>query len=127
MKKQEALCLELGSRRGLGHCYANWGPLARAQGDHPTARDKLQAALDIFTELKMPPERDESSCRTCEDRSLTVAAQLALRISRSACFSASGVNSCPDNIRPISRVRPCLSNSSIPATVRPLTSRFSTQ
>lgn len=57
-KKKEALCLELGLRRSLGHCYWNWGLLARDQGDHVTERAKLQAALDIFTELKMPRERD---------------------------------------------------------------------
>ena len=31
----------------------------RAQGDRKTAREKLQQALAIFTELKMPRERDE--------------------------------------------------------------------
>jgi tetratricopeptide (TPR) repeat protein len=59
LKKQEALCLELGVRRDLGHCYWTWGLLARAQGDQATERAKLQAALDIFTVLKMPRERDE--------------------------------------------------------------------
>jgi len=59
LKKKEALCLELGLRRDLGYCYWNWGLLARAQGDRATEREKLQAALDIFTELKMPRERDE--------------------------------------------------------------------
>ena len=58
LKKQEALCLELGLRRDLGYCYWNWGLLARAQGDRVTEREKLRAALDIFTELKMPRERD---------------------------------------------------------------------
>src|ERR1017187_7967794 len=57
-KKQEALCLELGVRRDLGYCYWQWGPLARAQGDRVTERTKLQTALDIFTALKMPRERD---------------------------------------------------------------------
>ena len=57
-KKQEALCLELGSRRGLAYCYWQWGLLAREQRDHKTEREKLAAALDIFTELNMPRERD---------------------------------------------------------------------
>jgi tetratricopeptide (TPR) repeat protein len=57
-KEEEALCLELGLRRDLGYCYWNRGLLARAQGDHVTERAKLPAALDIFTELKMPRERD---------------------------------------------------------------------
>jgi tetratricopeptide (TPR) repeat protein len=58
-QNQEAVCLELGLRNSLGYCYANWGLLARVQGDRATARAKLWAALDIFTELKMPRERDE--------------------------------------------------------------------
>jgi tetratricopeptide (TPR) repeat protein len=58
LQKQEALCLELGLRHSLGYCYWNWGLLARAQGDRATERTKLQAALDIFTELKMPRERN---------------------------------------------------------------------
>jgi tetratricopeptide (TPR) repeat protein len=57
-KKQQALCLELGLPRDLGICYWNWGLLARAQRDHATERAKLQAALSIFTELKMTRERD---------------------------------------------------------------------
>lgn len=57
--KKEALCLELGKRRDLGYCYWIWGLVARAQGDQGTERAKLQAALDIFTKLKMPRERDE--------------------------------------------------------------------
>ena len=32
--------------------------LARAQGDHNTGREKLKQALAIFTELKMPRQRD---------------------------------------------------------------------
>jgi tetratricopeptide (TPR) repeat protein len=59
LKKQEALCLELGSRSDLAYCYANWGLLAREQHDPKTEREKLTAALDIFTELNMPRERDE--------------------------------------------------------------------
>jgi tetratricopeptide (TPR) repeat protein len=57
-KKREALCLELGNRSGLAYCYGNWGLLAREQRDRKTEREKLAAALDIFTELKMPRERD---------------------------------------------------------------------
>jgi tetratricopeptide (TPR) repeat protein len=57
-KKKEALCLELGSRSGLAYCYANWGLLAREQGDRKTEREKLTAALDIFTKLNIPRERD---------------------------------------------------------------------
>jgi hypothetical protein len=58
LQKKEALCLEMGLRRDLGYCYWHCGLLARAQGDHATERTKLQAALAIFTELKMPRERD---------------------------------------------------------------------
>jgi tetratricopeptide (TPR) repeat protein len=56
-KKQEALCLELGNRSSLGYCYWNWGLLAREGRDAMTEREKLSAALDIFTELNMPRER----------------------------------------------------------------------
>jgi hypothetical protein len=42
----------------LTYCYANWGLLAREQRDRKTEREKLAAALDIFTQLNMPRERD---------------------------------------------------------------------
>ena len=58
LKKQEAICLELGNKSGLGYCYWHWGLLARAQGDRKTEKEKLEQALAIFTELKMPRERD---------------------------------------------------------------------
>jgi len=57
-KKAEALCVELDSKLGLGHCYWNWGLLTREMNDPKTAREKLKAALEIFTELNMPRERD---------------------------------------------------------------------
>ena len=59
LKKQEAICLELGNRSMLGYCYCNWGLLARAQGDRKTEKEKLEQALAIFTELKMPRQRDK--------------------------------------------------------------------
>jgi hypothetical protein len=58
LKKKEALCLELGNRSGLAHCYWYLGLLAGEQLDHKREREKLTTALDIFTELKMPRERD---------------------------------------------------------------------
>jgi tetratricopeptide (TPR) repeat protein len=57
-KKKEGICLELGNKSSLGNCYWNWGLLARAQGDKRTGKQKLEQALAIFTELKMPRERD---------------------------------------------------------------------
>ena len=36
---QEALCVELGLKRDLGYCYANWGFLARAQKDRQTEHE----------------------------------------------------------------------------------------
>jgi tetratricopeptide (TPR) repeat protein len=57
-KKEEALCLELGNRSGLAYCYWNWGLLSRKQRDRKTELEKLAAALVIFTDLKMPRERD---------------------------------------------------------------------
>ena len=58
LHKKEALCLELGNKASLGHCYWNWGSLAHDQEDFETEWKKLNAALAIFTELKMPRERD---------------------------------------------------------------------
>jgi len=59
LEKQEAICLELCIKRDLAYCYWSWGLLAREQGDHITEKQKLNAALEIFTELKMPRQRDE--------------------------------------------------------------------
>jgi hypothetical protein len=47
LKKQEALCLELGSRIGFAHCYWYWGLLAHKQRDRKAEREKLTAALSI--------------------------------------------------------------------------------
>jgi tetratricopeptide (TPR) repeat protein len=58
LEKKEALCLELGNRSSLAYCYWNWGLLAREQRDRKAEREKLAAALDIFSELNMPRERD---------------------------------------------------------------------
>ena len=57
-KQQEAICLELGNKVGLGYCYWQWGSLAKQQGDKQAAKQKLEQALAIFSELKMPRERD---------------------------------------------------------------------
>ena len=57
-KKEEALCLELGTRSDLAYCYWKLGLLAREQRDRNTEREKFAAALVIFTDLKMPLERD---------------------------------------------------------------------
>ena len=57
-KMEETIALELGDKSKLGTCYANWGLTARKQGDTKTAKEKLEQALAIFTELKMPRQRD---------------------------------------------------------------------
>jgi tetratricopeptide (TPR) repeat protein len=53
-RKQETICLELGNQEGLAHCYWDWGLLAREQHDSKTEKEKLEQALALFTELKMP-------------------------------------------------------------------------
>ena len=58
LNKKEEICLELGNKESLAYCYCNWGLLAREQGDQITEKQKLNAALEIFTELKVPRERD---------------------------------------------------------------------
>jgi tetratricopeptide (TPR) repeat protein len=55
-KKEETICLELGDKESLAHCYRNWGLLAREQGDRRTEREKLERALALFTDLKLPRE-----------------------------------------------------------------------
>jgi hypothetical protein len=55
-KTQEAICLELGNQASLAYCYWNWGLLAREQSDSKTEREKLERALALFTERKMPRE-----------------------------------------------------------------------
>jgi hypothetical protein len=52
-KKQEALSLELGNRSTWSYCYWNWGLLTREQRDRKAEREKLVAALVIFTDLKI--------------------------------------------------------------------------
>jgi tetratricopeptide (TPR) repeat protein len=58
LQKKEAICLELGNRASLAYCYWNWGLLLRTQGNHTASKEKLNAALSIFSELNMPRERD---------------------------------------------------------------------
>jgi nephrocystin-3 len=56
-KKQEQICRRLDNKNQLGYCYWHWADLARTLGDLKTAKEKLEEALAIFTELKMPHER----------------------------------------------------------------------
>ena len=57
-KREEALCLELRNLTSLAYCYWHWALLARKRRDRKTEWEKLTAALDIFTKLSMPWERD---------------------------------------------------------------------
>jgi hypothetical protein len=57
-KKQEAICLELGNKGGLGYCYWQWGFVAERHGNKQAKRQKLMQALTIFTDLNMIRERD---------------------------------------------------------------------
>ena len=58
LDKQENICLELGNKHGLGHCYWYRSCIAGAHGDRKAQKEKLEQALAIFTELKMPLQRD---------------------------------------------------------------------
>ena len=58
IQKKEAMCLELGNKASLGYSYYHWGLLAREMDDAQTEKEKLHAALAIFSELKMPRECD---------------------------------------------------------------------
>ena len=57
-KKKEDICLRLGNMSSLAICYWAWGLLERAFGNHEAEREKLSAALALFSELGMPRERD---------------------------------------------------------------------
>ena len=48
----------IGTFQTPSYCYWAWGRLARKQRDRKAEQEKLAAALDIFTELNMPRERD---------------------------------------------------------------------
>jgi tetratricopeptide (TPR) repeat protein len=69
LKKKEALCMELGNKDGLGYCYWNWGLLARSQKNPSAEREKLNAALAIFTDLNMPRQRDAVAAELNKTRS----------------------------------------------------------
>jgi tetratricopeptide (TPR) repeat protein len=69
LKKQEVICLELGNKMGLGHCYWYLGLLAREQNQPNLARQKLEQALALFTELKMPRERESVEAELKEESS----------------------------------------------------------
>ncbi|MBS1874207.1 MAG: tetratricopeptide repeat protein, partial [Acidobacteria bacterium] len=58
LQKQEAICQQLGDRAGLARSYANQGALHAAQAQNTEARKMYEFALAIFTELRMPRERD---------------------------------------------------------------------
>ena len=53
-----SFCRSSDGAEGLGYCYYHLGLLAREMGARQIEKEKLQAALAIFTELKMPRERD---------------------------------------------------------------------
>jgi len=57
-QKQEAICLELGAKRELAYCWGQWGVLERSRGNCEQAVTKLTAALDLFSALGMPRERN---------------------------------------------------------------------
>ena len=57
-EKEEEICLELGNKAGLGHCYWVWADVDAAQGNRQAQKHKLQQALALFTELNMPRQRD---------------------------------------------------------------------
>ena len=59
LKKQEELCLELGDRSGLAHCYGKWGLLARAQRDWKAEQEKLVGRPPTSEVIRQVGEREE--------------------------------------------------------------------
>jgi hypothetical protein len=58
LENVEKLSKELGDKRSLAGCYWRWATAAEDLGQRSVATDKLPLALALFTELKMPKERD---------------------------------------------------------------------
>ena len=56
LEKQEVICLAMGDRSSLASCYMNWGAVLRYRSAPQAAREKLEQALALFTELRMPRE-----------------------------------------------------------------------
>jgi tetratricopeptide (TPR) repeat protein len=68
LKKQEAMCLDLGNKESLARCYGNCGLLEHARGNSEAAEAKLSAALDLFTQLGMPREREQAAADLAKAR-----------------------------------------------------------
>lgn len=66
LQQQETLSLEIGARSTLGFCYWYWGRAHLAQGNQVSGRSKLQVALEIFSELEMPMEREQIQMEIAE-------------------------------------------------------------
>jgi len=60
-KKEEAICLELGNKDGLRASYGNQALILEDRG-------KLDEALALFTELKMPRQRDAVAAELAQPR-----------------------------------------------------------
>jgi tetratricopeptide (TPR) repeat protein len=58
LQTQESICKGLGKLDGLAFCNWAMADLARQRGDRNEARMRADAALSIFTELKMPHETE---------------------------------------------------------------------
>jgi hypothetical protein len=67
-KRQEAMCLELGQKRDLAHCYWGWGLLERARGNPIEEEAKLSAAVALFREMGMPRELEATEAELATTR-----------------------------------------------------------
>jgi len=56
--KEEVICMELGDRAGLAYSFWSQGLLLRSQGNPGDAKQKLEAAHAIFTEVGLVRQRD---------------------------------------------------------------------
>jgi tetratricopeptide (TPR) repeat protein len=57
LKMQEAICSETQSRQDLGYCYWQWADVSSLKGDWSNAKHKLNAALEIFSQLGLSQQQ----------------------------------------------------------------------
>ena len=57
LKKQEAICIELGDKSGLAYCYWGMAGVHLKKGEKGTAKQRAEQAQALFSEINMPREK----------------------------------------------------------------------
>jgi len=61
LKKQEAICRDLGDRAGLSSSLANQSLILHQQGARDEGHRRMREAYQGFRDLGMPVERDQAA------------------------------------------------------------------